>query len=151
MKRRAFLALFACVLALPAPSPAAESRSIAVIVAHGAAVGELDRRDLALIYKRKMRFWDGGTRIAPANLPAGHPLRRAFSLAVFGHTPEELDDYWRDQYFHGELPPYVASSEEAMIRFVANTPGAIGYVPECLVDKRVSVVMVVPDGVACPK
>lgn len=129
---------------------AAEPSGIAVIVAHGAAVTDLDRHDLALIYKRKRRFWPDGRRIAPVNLPAAQALRRAFSLAILGRPPEELDDYWRDQYFHGELPPFVASSEEAAIRFVASTPGALGYVFACLVDKRVTVVMVVDEGLPCP-
>lgn len=152
MGARSLLVLIAALVLGPvAATRAAEPHGIAVIVAHGAGPSEMERRTLALIYQRKMRFWEGGGRIAPANLPANHPVRRAFSQAVLGHTPEELDDYWRDQYFHGELPPFVASSEEAMIRFVAATPGAIGYVSECLTDKRVNVVMVIPDGPPCAR
>ena len=124
---------------------------IAVIVAHGAMLSTLSRDELALIFKRKKRFWDDGSRIQPVNLPAAHPLRRAFSLDVFGRSPEDLDDYWRDMYFHGELPPYVLNSEEAVIRFVADTPGAIGYVTHCLLDHRVSVIAQLDNGPACPK
>ncbi|MCB1900937.1 type 2 periplasmic-binding domain-containing protein [Cognatazoarcus halotolerans] len=124
---------------------------IAVIVARNAHGGTVDRRELAAIFKRKKHFWPDGTRIAPVNLPAGDPLRRAFSGAVLRNTPEELDDYWRDQYFHGELPPYVVASQEAMIRFVSATPGAIGYVSSCLLDRRVSEVMRLDDGPPCPR
>lgn len=139
------------VLGWQPTTPAAEPAGIAVIVAQGATVPELDRRELALIYERKKRFWPYGRRVSPVNLPATAPLRRAFSVAVLGHTPEELDEYWRDQYFHGELPPFVAGSEEATIRFVASTPGAIGYVSACAVDARVSVVMVVDQHLACAR
>jgi hypothetical protein len=133
------------------PAQAADPSGIAVIAARGATLPELDRRDLALIFKRKKRFWPDGRRVAPVNLPAGQNLRRAFSVSVFGHPPEELDDYWRDQYFHGELPPFVASSEEAVIRFVASTPGAVGYVSACLADKRVAVLMVIDEGLPCSR
>ena len=110
-----------------------------------------DRHELALIYKRKKRFWPDGRRIAPVNLPASQAVRRAFSVAILGHTPEELDEYWRDQYFHGELPPFVASSEEAVIRFVASTPGAVGYISACLADKRIAVLMVIDEGLPCSR
>ena len=124
--------------------------AIAVIMAPGVARPALSRDDLALIFKRKKHFWADGQRIQPVNLVASHPLRLAFSQQVFGRGPEELDDYWRSLYFHGELPPYVLASEEAVIRFVLSTPGAIGYVSHCLADHRVSVVMLLDAGAACP-
>jgi ABC-type phosphate transport system substrate-binding protein len=124
---------------------------IAVIMAPSEAPSKLDREELGLIFKLKKRFGSDGQRIQPVNLSANHSLRRAFSMQIFGHNPEELEDYWRDMYFHGVQPPYVLASEEAVIRFVAATPGAIGYVSQCLVDHRVSVVMRLDTGMACPR
>jgi hypothetical protein len=123
---------------------------ISVIMAPGAAQPKLNRDDLALIFKRQKRFWEDGQHVQPVNLSANHPLRRAFSMQIFGRGPEDLEDYWRDMYFHGVLPPYVLASEEAVIRFVASTPGAIGYVSHCLLDHRVSVVMRLDNGAECP-
>ncbi len=40
----------------------------------------------------------------------------------------------------GISPPHVVASQEAVMRFVANTPGVIGYVAACKVDKRVKVI-----------
>ena len=117
---------------------AAAEEPIAVIVAPGHAKS-LKKDDLALLFKRKKLFWADGIKAQPANLPASHPLRRLFSQAVLGHTPEELEKYWNDLYFHGISPPHVPASEEAMLRFIAETPGAIGYVPFCSADSRVAV------------
>lgn len=147
--------LLRCVLALlllgGSVSPwAASEPAIAVIVAPGQGHLTLSKDEVALIFKRKRRFWDNGQRIQPVNLSASHALRRAFSQQVFGLNPEEMDEYWRDQYFHGELPPYVLGSEEAVIRFVLATPGAIGYVSHCLADHRVVVVAQLDSGPACP-
>jgi ABC-type phosphate transport system substrate-binding protein len=105
------------------------------------------------IYARKRLLWPDRSPVLAVNLPASHPLRRSFSWGLFRHSPEDLQDYWNDAYFHGLLPPPVLGSEEAVLRFVAATPGAIGYVSLCLVDKRVEVAALIasPDGTApCP-
>jgi len=129
---------------------ATPSQGIVVIVASGSPANTLSIEKLALIYRRKKNFWENGQRIQPVNLPASHPLRRAFSMQVFNHTPEDMDDYWRDMYFHGVLPPFVLGSEEAVIRLVASTPGAIGYISHCTVDHRVSVLLILDGGPQCP-
>lgn len=116
---------------------------LAVIVQATQAKLSIGKSELAEIYRRKRNYWEDGTKIQPVNLPADSPTRRAFSKAVLGYAPEELEQYWNDRYFHGVLPPYVLSSEEAVLRFVAETPGAIGYVPYCDADKRVTVVLVI--------
>jgi len=114
---------------------------IAVIVQAVPAGDPLDREELALIYRRKKLFWDNGARVIPVNLPAAHPLRLRFSRLVLGVLPEEMEAYWNAQYFHGIAPPYVLASEEAVLQFVATTPGAIGYVSAALVTAQVQVVL----------
>jgi ABC-type phosphate transport system substrate-binding protein len=131
-------------LALPVQASSGEG-AIAVILApgHGRSV---KKDELTLIYKRKKLFWPDGSRIQPVNLPAASSLRREFSLAVLGASPEELEKYWNDMYFHGISPPYVLASEEAVLRFVAETPDAIGYVSFCSVAHRAKIVLVVTPG-----
>jgi ABC-type phosphate transport system substrate-binding protein len=135
---------FAVLLALAGLSPAHAAESdtaIAVIVA--ASHGKNPKiEDVALIYRRKKLFWADGTKVNPVNLASTHPLRRLFSQAVLGASPEDLEKYWNNMYFHGVSPPFVLSSEEAVLRFVALTPGAIGYVSYCSVDSRVKVALV---------
>lgn len=114
---------------------------IAVIVASRGPARELDVATLARIYRRKMLHWQDGSKIEPVNLPAAEPLRQSFSRQALKMEPEELEAYWNQQYFQGIFPPYVLSSEEAVLRFVADTPGAIGYVSACAVDARVAVVL----------
>jgi len=121
----------------------AAEEPLAVIVQATHSKLSMSKGELAAIYRRKRNYWEDGTKIQPVNLPADNPARRAFSKAVLGHAPEELEQYWNDRYFHGILPPYVLSSEEAVLRFVAETPGAIGYVPYCDADKRVTVLLVI--------
>lgn len=141
-------------LALLASGPASpggpDPDDFVVIVAGNAPHTHLDKETLARIFLRKKTFWDNGEPIAPVNLSAPHPLRRLFSGQILGLDPEELDHYWNAQYFHGVFPPYVVASEEAMLRFVAQSSGAIGYVSACGVGQRVKVLFTLPHSVRNP-
>ena len=136
----------ACTL-LPARAPAA---AVLVITAPGSEPAAITSDELALVYRRQKTLVDG-TRVQPVNLPAAHPLRRWFSQQVLGQPPEAMEGYWSDLYFNGVVPPFVLASEEAVIRFVASTPGAIGYVSACPGDKRVRVLMQLDGGPPCPR
>ena len=146
LNRFAVLLLLAVTMAGARAEPA-----LAVIVAPDHPLATLDRPGLASIFRRKLRVTADGETLVPVNLPAADPLRIAFSRAVFAQDPADLDTYWNERYFHGVSPPHVVASIEAMLRFVAATPGAIGYVPACRVDARVRVLLTLPVGVAdCP-
>jgi hypothetical protein len=148
------LSLLASVLlslALTMPDAWAIERPFAVITAPGTTDHHLTHETLSLIFRRKQNYWENGTRIQPVNLPPTHPLRRAFSLFILGHLPEDLEDYWREMYFHGVLPPHVLASEEAVILFVSSTPGAIGYVSGCVPEHKVNVVLMVGELPTCPR
>lgn len=141
--------LFGFILA--APNARASERPFAVITAPGATEHHLTRESIALIFKRKQNYWENGTHIQPVNLPLAHPLRQDFSERILGNLPEAMEDYWREMYFHGVLPPHVVASEEAVILFVSSTPGAIGYVSACPLDRKLNVVMMVGDIPNCSK
>jgi len=133
------------------PHANAGERAFAVISAPGTTERHLTRETIALMFRRKQNFWDNGVRVQAVNLPASHPLRHTFSLTVLGQTPEAMEEYWREMYFNGVLPPHVLASEEAVILFVSSTPGAIGYVSTCVPEHGVNVVLTVGDVPSCNK
>ncbi len=92
---------------------------------------------LKMIYLRKQLYWPNGKHIQPVNLQTEHPLRNHFSQVILGSLPSEQVDYWNGMYFNGIRPPHVVNSEEAMLRYVVQTQGAIGYLNACNVDVRV--------------
>ena len=114
--------------------------SIAVIAHVNFEHASLTPAELAAIFRRTEIIDGRGQSLVPVNLPGHHGLRVAFSRALFKLEPAEMEDYWNQRYFHGVAPPHVVASVEAMLRFVAVTDGAIGYVPACAVDARVKVV-----------
>src|SRR5712692_11231633 len=140
---RLFLLSVALLLViLPELLPA--EQMIAVVMSASSITDAPSREELARIYQRQKLFWADNTRIVPVNLPADHPLRRSFSRLVLGALPEELDAYWNTQYFHGITPPYVLTSEKAVLLFVATTPGAIGYVSAAAIKGQVHVLLYLP-------
>lgn len=104
----------------------------------------LDRSVLRDIFLKRIVIDDAGNALVPLNLPPEDPLRAAFSRGLLGKAPDALQRYWNERYFQGVSPPYVVRSQEAMLRFIAETPGALGYVASCLVDRRVQVVAELP-------
>lgn len=150
-----WLALAWLALALPMAGAVEASRDIAVIAHPGFADRALTPAELALIFRRSQLIDARGVALVPVNLPGTHDLRVAFSLALFNLEPADMEGYWNERYFHGVAPPHVVASVEAMLRFVAATDGAIGYVPACAVDARVKVVARLPiergrEALQCP-
>lgn len=155
--------LFFCFFVLLSASfslVADEEEVLAIVVANTRGERVLNFADLTLIYRRKKLVWENGDRFQPVNLPTDNPLRRVFSQRVLGSSPEDLARYWNAMYFHGVSPPHVLASEEAVLRFVTDTPGAIGYVTACKADARVKIVLwLLPKGTVstqppvlnCPK
>lgn len=141
------------IMALSLSSVSADE--ILIITRPETALKDISIKRLENIFLRKTLLNSSGTRWIPLNLSPEHPLRQAFSLSLFNKRPEAMESYWNEQYFQGITPPYVVASEEAMLRFVTSTPGAIGYILPCHLDARVQVVFKLatstPVEQQCPK
>ena len=131
----------ALVLVVLAGAASAGDTTPLAVVMHPTRHATLTRDDVALIYLRRKRFWDDGTPIVPLNLAGGSPMRAAFTDAVLRQSERVLADYWNRQYFYGILPPATLASTEAVLRYVASDPNAIGYVPASAVDGSVAVLI----------
>jgi ABC-type phosphate transport system substrate-binding protein len=134
------LTLLASLLVLLAESSASAGEPLAVIVC-GDRGGQLTVEEVAQIYLKQRRFWDDGAPVVAVNRNAGSQIRSAFTRRVFGDRARRLAIYWNRQYFQGVLPPATLASDEAVKRFVALEPNAIGYIRASQVDDSVSVLL----------
>jgi hypothetical protein len=105
---------------------------------------EFDRGTLRDVFLKRIVIDRFGRLLVPVNLAPSDPLRAAFSQTLLARAPQALQGYWNGRYFQGVTPPFVLGSQEAVVRFVAATPGAVGYVAPCYVDARVRVVLRLP-------
>jgi ABC-type phosphate transport system substrate-binding protein len=56
-------------------------------------------------------------------------VREAFSNAILGRSPSQMESFWQQQIFSGkDVPPAKRKSDAEVIEFVSENPGAIGYV-----------------------
>lgn len=133
--------ILALALLILAPTNIAGQESRMAVIVHPNRRAELSTDEVAQIYLRRKRFWNDGTPIVPLNLPSPAPLRTRFSRLVLQQTEPRLADYWNRLYFDGILPPATLASTEAVLRYVASDPNAIGYVPISEVDGSVRVVL----------
>lgn len=127
------------------------ANEILVITGQGTLLKEMSIKKLKNIFLRKTLISDSGIHWIPVNLSSEHPVRQAFSQSLFNQQPEDMEFYWNAQYFQGVSPPYAVASEQAMLLFIANTPGAIGYILPCHLDARVQVIFKLKTSVALEK
>ncbi|MFI4865470.1 MAG: hypothetical protein ACHQDB_00005, partial [Steroidobacterales bacterium] len=108
------------------------------------SLSKIDDSSLREVYLKRIFLNSDGRPYIPVNLPATHPLRNVFLSAVLKMNAPQMQIYWDRRYFQGVIPPYVLGSQRAVVKFVAATPGAIGYVQRCNVTPEVHVILLLP-------
>jgi ABC-type phosphate transport system substrate-binding protein len=135
---RAFLtptvALLAA-LAAPALSRAAgiqppDGEALAIIVHRSNPVNNLTMRELRRIFMLDTQTWPSGRKITVVLREPGQPERAAAIRVICGMSEADYDRHVLFQTFRGQIGrgPRSIRSAAAMLRFVFNAPGAIGYV-----------------------
>jgi ABC-type phosphate transport system substrate-binding protein len=99
---------------------------------------------LADIFTLKKNAWANRIQMVPVNREATSLEREKFSEQVFNLPPQELSDYWNRLRFQGKLPPVIQTSDQAVLSFVRNVPGAIGYINANQSPKGVKILLHIP-------
>jgi ABC-type phosphate transport system substrate-binding protein len=116
---------WAALLARANPPPPAAYR---VIVHPRNPVHGVDRSLLADAFLKKVTRWSHGEAIRPVDLTDSAP-RRKFSEEVLGRSVAAVRSYWQQQIFSGRgIPPPELDGDQAVVRFVLQNAGAVGYV-----------------------
>jgi hypothetical protein len=140
----------ALVLASMIGAVRADDRDLAVIT-HPSHPISLTTSDLRRLYMKQRRFWPDGSPVIAINQTGETPARALFQAQVFGDEASRLPAYWNRRYFEGLLPPITLGSDEAVRRYVAARPNAVGYIAARAVDDSVHVALRLPhDGASSP-
>jgi hypothetical protein len=118
----------------------AEDREL-VVITHPSQPVSLTTSDLRRLYMKQRRFWPDGSPVIVINQTGGTSARAVFQAHVFGDEASRLPAYWNRRYFEGLLPPITLGSDEAVRRYVAARPNAVGYVDRRAVDDSVHVAL----------
>lgn len=127
--------LFAIVVltsALPGASPSqlAWKDEVDVVIIANPQVPDttLSPGELEKIFLGKSTKWSDGKKIRFVNLKGGD-VHETFTKEYTGKTAIQYTNYWRKRVFTGKgRMPTTFGTEEKLLDYVAQTPGAIGYV-----------------------
>lgn len=136
MRRRVLSRLLLPVLSGVAILAAAQEAPGFKIVAHqGVAADSLTPAALADLFLKKVQSWPNGQAVVPVEQSPSARVRGSFSESVQGRSVAQIESYWRQKLFSGQgVPPVEKDSDAAVLAFVRETPGAIGYVsPEAAI------------------
>jgi ABC-type phosphate transport system substrate-binding protein len=128
MLKRALLVLTA--VALGVALFLGEALAYTVIVNQTAGGPTLTADEVSRAFLRKLEQWPNGTKVEPIDLVADSPVREAFTKEIHGRPVAAVQKYWQTQVFAGRGVPPKEAPEEDVVKFVASTPGAIGYVSD---------------------
>ena len=137
MKR--FLALFLIAAML---LPCAEAMAELVVITNPkSGIDRLSRDEVANIFLGRFRQLPSGLSAFPADLPATQPERAAFYRLLVNKELAEINSYWARLVFSGRtVPPRQSDGNDDLLKWLAATPGGIGYMERAKVDGRVRIV-----------
>lgn len=111
-----------------------------VLVGHpGSEVQAMSGEEIRDVYLGR-RHLVGNVRLIPLQLGAEDPLRRQFESEILRMSRPALQAWWVRRHYLGQRPPRVVGSAAAVLAYVRQVEGAVGYVPETLLgDENVTV------------
>jgi hypothetical protein len=119
--------VFLLTLTLCAQNPGAAQ----IVVHEGVAQQQLDVEITRQLFTLRVPRWADGTHVRVLVLPDAHPLHREFCKGSLNLYPRQLRRVWERHLYSGAgAMPIEVGSVEVMRERVAETPGAIGYLPD---------------------
>ncbi|MBK1721698.1 hypothetical protein [Thiocystis violacea] len=114
-----------------------------LIANKGTGIERLTRNEARLYLTMRIRQWPDGTEVKLFVLPDDDDLHQRFVNAVLGLYPYQLRRVWDRQIFTGTgQAPINVSSVDEMVRRVASTPGALGYIESASSSPEVRIIEV---------
>lgn len=139
--------LLTATLAGRSPGPSRQPIAdgvLAIIVHRSNPVDKLTLAELRRIFLFETQTWGNGRKITVMSREKGQPERAEAIRLICGMSEEQYDRHVLFQTFRGAMlqGPREILSASAMLRFVFNVPGAIGYVPVAEADDSTKVLRI---------
>jgi hypothetical protein len=116
------------------------SAAPALITHPGLASEKIDGATVKSVFLGKKVAWDGGSRVVLAVLKTG-PVADEFLKSAVDMNASAFSNHWRRLAMTGGgTAPKSFDKEEELRKFVAETPGAVGFLDSAQADNSVRVV-----------
>lgn len=84
--------------------------------------------EIQRVFLGKSSSFANGQKIVPVTLESGE-VHEAFLKKCVKKSSSQYSTFWKQAIFTGQgIPPKSFASEDELLNYVAQTPGAIGYV-----------------------
>lgn len=132
-----------CILLLLAVGKAQANGHYEVVVHPDIHQETISVNVLRAIFSMRMKTWPNGHLIKVFVLPDDHPLHNDFAKEKLSVFPYQLRSTWDRLVFSGTgQAPFRVSSNEEMLKKIANTPGAIGYLETVYINDDLHVLKI---------
>lgn len=121
------------------------SKGIQVIVNPSVELQQLTYVQLRRVYSMRYTVWPNGTAVRVFVLPKTHQVHQQFAKKTLKMFPYQLETIWDKLTYSGVgNRPTIANSEQELMEYVANTPGAIGYIDKLDQSLNIRVLTIEP-------
>ncbi len=135
--------ILAVVVLLSVNAAAQRSDEVAVIAHLEVPADTIQPQRLLDFYSLDIRNWGGDVPVVVFDLRINGPIRDAF-YEYLGKSSARMKSTWLKKMLSGEAdPPEALKDEQEMVRRVATTEGAIGYVSRSAVTDSVKVLVTI--------
>lgn len=118
---------------------------VVVIANKSVPVDTLKKTDLFDFYTGDIRRWSDKQPVVVLDLKSKGETRRIF-YKFLGKSSSRMKSIWLKKMLSGDGdPPVFMSSEEELLKKVASTPGAIGYINQAKVSEEVKILVAVSE------
>ena len=125
------LKMFLTIIFLLVNVPLFGQSGFKVIVNNSVNVEGLSTKELSNIFLKKKIEWSDGSSIKAVDLNSDSSIRIKFTNDIHNKNINAIKIYWQKQIFSGRnVPPVEKISDDEVLEFVKNNPGAIGYVSD---------------------
>lgn len=124
-----FGALLLGVSVLGLPLADADSLTFQLVVHPDNPYRHLERDYVRDLFLKRITRWPNGEMAMPVDLSAKSSVRGAFAEAILHRPLTAVRMYWQQVVFSGRgVPPPELDTDEAVVRYVVQRRGAIGYI-----------------------
>ena len=111
-----------------------------VVIGNPANANRLDKEQVSKIFLGKTREFPDGKPAKPVDQAEGRQAREEFLSKILHKTEPALESYWSTIVFTGNgSPPDALADDDAVKKFVAENPKAVGYIDRKAVDSSVKI------------
>jgi ABC-type phosphate transport system substrate-binding protein len=144
--RPVLVALLLCIAPFAGAAPAGQQAApaLAIIVHRSNPVDSLTFGELRHIFMLDTQTWPHGRKITVVLRDKGEPERADAIRMICGLSERDYEKHILFRTFQGSvnIGPRAIQSAPAMLRFVYNAPGAIGYVNADEIDGSVKLLRI---------